>query len=124
MISQQSSSASLEIEEKPKKKQRKLTEMFKTKESETKEESKVESIKEPEMKLSDVVPVDASTSIPSDPLLQVESFSLDFDDDHDKVHHGEGRLITLETNKFYLVNCYVPNSGDGLKRVDYRVKEW
>lgn len=33
----------------------------------------------------------------------------------------EGRIITLEFEKFYLVNCYVPNSQEGLKRLDYRM---
>ena len=36
-------------------------------------------------------------------------------------YNDEGRLITLEFDKFYLVNCYVPNSQDGLKRIDYRM---
>ena len=35
-------------------------------------------------------------------------------------HDQEGRVITLEYNKFYLVNCYTPNSQDGLKRLEYR----
>ena len=35
-------------------------------------------------------------------------------------HNDEGRVITLEFEKFYLVNCYVPNSQEGLKRLDYR----
>ncbi len=35
-------------------------------------------------------------------------------------HDGEGRLITAEFNDFYMVNVYVPNSGDGLKRLPYR----
>ncbi len=35
-------------------------------------------------------------------------------------HNDEGRVITLEYDKFYLVNCYVPNSQEGLKRLDYR----
>lgn len=35
-------------------------------------------------------------------------------------HDSEGRIITLEYNDFYLVNVYVPNSGAGLKRLDYR----
>ena len=35
----------------------------------------------------------------------------------------EGRVITLEFDGFYLVNCYTPNSQDGLKRLDYRM-EW
>ena len=41
-----------------------------------------------------------------------------------KKHDKEGRMITLEYDKFYLVACYTPNAGEGLKRVDYRVKEW
>jgi exodeoxyribonuclease-3 len=38
-------------------------------------------------------------------------------------HDQEGRVITLEFDAFYLVNVYVPNSGQELKRLDYR-KEW
>jgi exodeoxyribonuclease-3 len=38
-------------------------------------------------------------------------------------HDQEGRVITLEYNNFYLVNVYVPNSGQELKRLDYR-KVW
>ncbi len=38
-------------------------------------------------------------------------------------HNTEGRAITLEYEKFYLVNTYVPNSGRGLVRLDYRT-EW
>ena len=33
----------------------------------------------------------------------------------------EGRVLTLEYPGFYLVNCYTPNSQDGLKRLDYRM---
>lgn len=33
----------------------------------------------------------------------------------------EGRVLTLETADFFLVNCYTPNSQDGLKRLDYRM---
>jgi exodeoxyribonuclease-3 len=38
-------------------------------------------------------------------------------------HDQEGRVITLEFDSFYLVNVYVPNSGQELKRLGYR-KEW
>ena len=38
-------------------------------------------------------------------------------------HDGEGRVITLEMPDFYLVDVYVPNSQDGLKRLGYRM-EW
>ena len=36
-------------------------------------------------------------------------------------HDREGRVITLEMEDFYLVDVYVPNSQDGLKRLDYRM---
>eukprot|EP01135_Chromosphaera_perkinsii_P002029 Nk52_evm76s215 gene=Nk52_evmTU76s215 len=39
-------------------------------------------------------------------------------------HDTEGRSITAEYEKFFLVNTYVPNAGQGLKRLDYRIKEW
>ena len=48
------------------------------------------------------------------------SVSYDFDDDK---HNDEGRVITLEYDNFYLVNAYVPNSKEGLLRLDYR-QEW
>ena len=34
----------------------------------------------------------------------------------------EGRMITLEFNDFYLITMYVPNSKDGLTRLDDRLK--
>ncbi|MCR4852233.1 MAG: exodeoxyribonuclease III [Prevotella sp.] len=37
-------------------------------------------------------------------------------------HDHEGRIITLEMNDFYLVTVYTPNSQDGLRRLDYRMK--
>ena len=37
-------------------------------------------------------------------------------DDH------EGRVITLELPQLFLVNVYTPNSQDGLKRLDYRMR--
>ncbi|MBP3312896.1 MAG: exodeoxyribonuclease III [Butyricicoccus sp.] len=38
------------------------------------------------------------------------------------VHDHEGRVITAEYDEFYLVTVYVPNSQDGLKRLDYRMQ--
>lgn len=37
-------------------------------------------------------------------------------------HDHEGRVITLEMQDFYLVTVYTPNSQDGLRRLDYRMK--
>ena len=34
----------------------------------------------------------------------------------------EGRIITLEYYKFFIVNCYTPNSKRELERLDYRMK--
>lgn len=36
-------------------------------------------------------------------------------------HCTEGRVITLEYDKFYLVCVYTPNAQDELKRIDYRM---
>lgn len=38
-------------------------------------------------------------------------------------HDTEGRVITLEYKNFYFVNCYTPNSGRELARLEYRM-EW
>ncbi len=46
------------------------------------------------------------------------------------VHYGlgddefdcEGRVLTLEFDKYYLINIYFPNSGDKLKRIDYKLR--
>ena len=38
------------------------------------------------------------------------------------VHTDEGRALILEYETFYLVNVYVPNAQDQLKRIDYRMK--
>ena len=37
-------------------------------------------------------------------------------------HDHEGRVLTLEMEDFYLVCVYVPNSQDGLRRLDYRMQ--
>ena len=36
-------------------------------------------------------------------------------------HDNEGRVITLEYEDFYLINCYTPNSKRGLERLPYRM---
>ncbi|MBR0462014.1 MAG: exodeoxyribonuclease III [Erysipelotrichaceae bacterium] len=53
-------------------------------------------------------------------LTKEKPLSVTYDiegDDHPK----EGRVITLEYPDFYFVCAYVPNSKDGLKRLDYRM---
>lgn len=37
-------------------------------------------------------------------------------------HDHEGRAITLEYDHYYMITLYVPNSQDGLKRLDYRMR--
>ncbi|MDE6476468.1 MAG: exodeoxyribonuclease III [Erysipelotrichaceae bacterium] len=37
-------------------------------------------------------------------------------------HSHEGRVITAEYEKFYMVTVYTPNSKEGLARLDYRMK--
>ena len=35
-------------------------------------------------------------------------------------HDQEGRVIAAEFDKYFLVTVYTPNSGEGMKRLDYR----
>lgn len=37
-------------------------------------------------------------------------------------HDTEGRVITAEFENYYFITVYVPNSQDGLRRLDYRMK--
>ena len=39
-------------------------------------------------------------------------------------HDNEGRILTAYFGNFTLVNTYVPNSGEFLKRLDYRTNRW
>ncbi|KAI5064262.1 hypothetical protein GOP47_0020932 [Adiantum capillus-veneris] len=39
-------------------------------------------------------------------------------------HDSEGRVITVEFENFFLVTCYVPNSGQKLERLVYRTQDW
>lgn len=43
---------------------------------------------------------------------------------HGGAHAGEGRAITCVFPSVVVVSVYVPNSGEGLKRLGYRTKEW
>ncbi|MBL4679567.1 MAG: exodeoxyribonuclease III [Pseudomonadales bacterium] len=40
-----------------------------------------------------------------------------------EAHDQEGRVICAEYKNYYLVTVYTPNSGNGLKRLDYR-QQW
>lgn len=55
-------------------------------------------------------------------LTREEPLSVFYDLGMEK-HNTEGRAITVEYPEFYLVNVYVPNAQDGLRRIDYRM-EW
>lgn len=56
-------------------------------------------------------------------LSRVEPISFTPDIGGVDAHDLEGRVSCVEYNSFYLVNVYVPNSGSGLKRLDYR-SQW
>jgi exodeoxyribonuclease-3 len=45
-------------------------------------------------------------------------------DDKDRDSSTEGRIITAEYDKFYLVTVYTPNAKDDLSRVPLRHKHW
>jgi exodeoxyribonuclease-3 len=53
---------------------------------------------------------------PLDVIYGLKINNIDYDD--------EGRVITCEYKKYYLIHVYTPNSGEALKRLDFRVKTW
>lgn len=55
------------------------------------------------------------------PHLRIQSLAFELGD---KRFSGEGRTITAEFPSFYLVACYVPNSGSDLERLSYRTEQW
>ena len=52
-----------------------------------------------------------------------EPLSVFFGINNEKLD-DEGRVITFEFSKFFLVACYTPNAGEKLKRLNYRIEEW
>jgi exodeoxyribonuclease III len=70
----------------------------------------------------------------SDKKLQVLSVKNDFPDEilekyelkEDKYGdpNKEGRILTVEFEKFFIVNIYTPNSKGDLSRLDLRYKKW
>ena len=36
----------------------------------------------------------------------------------------EGRIIAYENNSMIVINTYIPNAGQNLKRIDYRINTW
>jgi len=52
-------------------------------------------------------------------LSAVEPMSVSFDMDIEE-HDNEGRVIAAEYPGFFLVTVYTPNSGNGLRRLEYR----
>jgi exodeoxyribonuclease III len=90
-----------------------------------------DNVKQKQMKLSslwaktDTTTLKTSTEI-NMPLqinnkLNIVNVFYDF---NDPGFCNEGRVITIEFEQMFLVGCYTPNSGEGLKRLDYRISTW
>ena len=56
------------------------------------------------------------------PKVVTKAYPLTEDEDRDAA--TEGRVITAEFPKFYVVNVYVPNSKPDLSRVRFRHEQW
>ena len=62
----------------------------------------------------------APATAPATSLIAVTEGFRGFKDGYE----GEGRVLTLEFDDFFLVTAYVPNSGMKLDRLEYRVRTW
>ncbi|CAN6815079.1 unnamed protein product [Brassica oleracea] len=58
-------------------------------------------------------------------ISRIKPLSVRYGTGHSGSDHDiEGRIVTTEFDSFYLISTYVPNSGDCLKRLSYRIEEW
>ena len=57
-------------------------------------------------------------------ISKIEPLSVVFGMDGVGIHDDEGRVITAEYEKFYLVTVYTPNSGRDLAKLSFREKTW
>ncbi len=55
-------------------------------------------------------------------LTKVEPKAVMFGINHEEDLDLEGRLITMEYEKFFLINGYLPNAGYGLKRLEFKLR--
>ena len=56
---------------------------------------------------------------------KVEPIGIQYDTHPETHEHSqEGRVITLEFPKYYVVHVYTPNAGQDLKRLGYRTNHW
>ena len=61
----------------------------------------------------------------SKPLSVINGIGIKKHDSEGKIlKFIKGRVITLEFDTFYLISVYIPNAGEGLKRLSYRTQEW
>ena len=67
--------------------------------------------------------VDTVSDVLPKPSTGPRVLNVTFDLEDPKLN-GEGRTITIEFDSFFLVACYVPNSGQDLQRLNYRLQEW
>ena len=58
------------------------------------------------------------------PTLINVHYGLGEENEKDVIASKEGRVITIELDSFYVINTYVPNSGQNLERLDYRLNTW
>lgn len=66
-----------------------------------------------------VAPLSALYGIPEDLIVKYKLSSDNYGDPSD-----EGRVLTLEFDRFYLITVYTPNSKGDLSRLELRHKQW
>ena len=51
-------------------------------------------------------------------------YGLGEENEKDLIASKEGRVITVEFDSLFVINVYVPNSGQNLERLNYRIDNW
>ncbi len=105
------------------KKQKSMKDFFSKKSSSSKKQ-KADATKKEEDDSPPLPSLKSSISISDAPKVINVLYGLGDKNKKDNIATCEGRVIALELPQVYIVNAYVPNSGQKLQRLDYRLNTW
>ena len=97
---------------------------FFSKKSSSSKKQKADATKKEEDDSPPLPSLKSSISISDAPKVINVLYGLGDKNKKDNIATCEGRVIALELPQVYIVNAYVPNSGQKLQRLDYRLNTW
>ena len=107
-----------------KKKQRSMNDFFSAAGKKSKKSDETKKAKKQEGIESELPSLNSSVAIADAPPVLSVKYGLGDKNKKDSIATNEGRVISTELPQLYIVNAYVPNSGQTLQRLSYRLTKW